>query len=91
MLAYLFIKFIDTPSGRYRFLHHCNQTIGDMYFRTPRNTIKAFLDMLTVIEQDPTISWEKLITSVEVEKEQPADLVLQNKENRDEELADFKL
>ena len=84
-------KYLVPDKSLKSFLHHCNQTIGDMYFRTPRNTIKAFLDMLTVIEQNPDISWEQLITAVEVEKEQSADLVLQNEESRNAELADFRL
>ena len=37
------------------FLHHCNQTIGDAYFRTPRNTIKAFIDMLAVLVHRPRL------------------------------------
>jgi hypothetical protein len=28
------------------FMQHCEKKIGEAYFRTPRNTIKAFLDLL---------------------------------------------
>jgi len=35
------------------FLEHCAKRIGDAYFRTPRNTIKAFLDLLAVLDQSP--------------------------------------
>ena len=34
------------------FLLHCSKKIGEAYFRTPRNTIRAFADMLSVIEQN---------------------------------------
>lgn len=75
------------------FLVHCSQTIGDAYFRTPRNTIKAFLDMLAVIEQNPDISWQQLLDSVEVEEEKDSDIDMEYTENaqEDDELTDFKL
>ena len=33
------------------FMAHCNQRIGEAYFRTPRNTIKAFVQLLSILEQ----------------------------------------
>ncbi|TFH75209.1 ATP-binding protein [Gammaproteobacteria bacterium LSUCC0112] len=72
------------------FLKHCSQTIGDAYFRTPRNTIKAFLDMLAVIDQNPSISWNSLIATVAIEDDKPSDVEM-NIEETDEDLADFKL
>ncbi|TMP55241.1 ATP-binding protein [Pseudoalteromonas sp. S1612] len=72
------------------FLTHCSKTIGDAYFRTPRNTIKAFLDMLAVIDQNPNISWGSLIENVDIAEEKPSDLEL-DIESEDDELADFKL
>ena len=73
------------------FLEHCSKTIGDAYFRTPRNTIKAFLDMLAVIEQNPSIQWNQLIESVSISNEQPSDLELPGDGAEDDELTDFKL
>ncbi|NNE40162.1 MAG: ATP-binding protein, partial [Marinicaulis sp.] len=32
------------------FMAHCNERVGEAYFRTPRNTIKAFVHMLAVLE-----------------------------------------
>ncbi|WP_181316212.1 ATP-binding protein [Photobacterium carnosum] len=72
------------------FLHHCSQTVGDAYFRTPRNTIKAFLDMLAVVDQNPSIVWDSLISSVSIEEEKPSDVELEVEEIEDG-LADFKL
>lgn len=56
------------------FLHHCSNTIGDAYFRTPRNTIKAFADMLSVIEQNRNIEWHDLIDSVEIPEDRVSDM-----------------
>ncbi len=77
------------------FLHHCSQTIGDAYFRTPRNTIKAFLDMLAVLEQNPAVEWSQLIADISIAKDRPSDLELpvtqDDAPEESDELADFKL
>ncbi|MCS0198776.1 ATP-binding protein [Vibrio alginolyticus] len=83
-------KYLIPDESLVAFLKHCSQTIGDAYFQTPRNTIKAFLDMLAVIEQNPTISWNNLISSVGIDEEKPSDVELELDEN-DDGLADFKL
>ena len=56
------------------FLTHCSQKIGDAYFRTPRNTIKAFVDMLSVLEQNKQIAWNDLIESIDIQKEKVSDM-----------------
>ena len=54
------------------FLEHCSKKIGDDYFRTPRNTIRAFLDLLAILDQNPGSGWESHIGAVEVRSERPA-------------------
>ena len=49
------------------FMNHCSQRIGEAYFRTPRNTVKAFVDMLAIIQQNPGTKWQDLIDTVDVE------------------------
>jgi hypothetical protein len=66
-------KYLVPDDALKAFLHHCSQTIGDAYFRTPRNTIKAFLDMLAVLEQNPHIQWSELIREISIEDEKPSD------------------
>ena len=51
------------------FLHHCANKIGESYFRTPRTTIKSFLDLLSVLEQYPTYKWSDIIASVEIQQD----------------------
>ncbi len=51
------------------FLHHCANKIGESYFRTPRTTIKSFLDLLSVLEQYPNYKWNDIIASVEVQQD----------------------
>lgn len=48
------------------FLAHCERRVGDAYFRTPRNTIKAFLDLLAVLDQNPEADWRALLGALDV-------------------------
>ena len=49
------------------FMKHCSEKIGDAYFRTPRNTVTAFVNMLSIIEQNPGTVWQDLIDELSVE------------------------
>ena len=51
------------------FLNHCANKIGESYFRTPRTTIKSFLDLLSILEQYPDYKWNDIIESVEIQKD----------------------
>jgi hypothetical protein len=53
------------------FMGHCNHKIGEAYFRTPRNTIKAFLDLLAILEQNPGEDWRNLIGQTEIAPDAP--------------------
>jgi hypothetical protein len=53
------------------FLEHCSKKIGDAYFRTPRNTIRAFMDMLAVLDQNRGTDWKALLGRVEVAPDVP--------------------
>ncbi|MEL6383641.1 MAG: ATP-binding protein [Cyanobacteria bacterium J06626_18] len=57
------------------FMQHCFQKVGEAYFRTPRNTITAFINLLAVLEQNPGVSVEGLIGKVTIEPEQNPDLI----------------
>jgi len=48
------------------FMEHCHKRIGEAYFRTPRTTIKAFVDLLAVIEQNPGTEWQSLLGQMAV-------------------------
>lgn len=82
-------KYLVPDDSLAAFLIHCNQTIGEAYFKTPRNTIKAFLDMLTVIEQHPEISWQQLLESLKIEEEKNSDMEIEIE--NDDNLTDFRL
>jgi hypothetical protein len=48
------------------FMDHCNKRIGEAYFRTPRTTVKAFVQLLAVLEQNPSAKWQDVLGDVDV-------------------------
>lgn len=81
-------KYLVPDEALHAFLNHCNKTIGDAYFRTPRNTIKEFLNMLAVLEQNPSIEWTALIQEITIAPETTSDLELIEIESDEEEMLD---
>lgn len=68
-------KYILPDEALKAFLEHCSKNIGDAYFRTPRNTIKAFVDLLSIVEQNPDLSWQSLIGNIKIDSETDNSLV----------------
>lgn len=76
------------------FMDHCANTIGDAYFRTPRNTIKAFVDLLAIIEQNPDTQWSDLIEVVDLPEDNQGQSDLDLPEtaiDENDELSSFRL
>lgn len=76
------------------FMDHCAKRIGEAYFRTPRNTIKAFVDLLAIIQQNPGADWRELLGALAVAEDGAAgdeqDLITFD-EDPDDELATIRL
>jgi hypothetical protein len=95
-------RYLIPDEGLQAFMQHCSQKIGDAYFRTPRNTVTAFMNLLAVLEQNPEASWQELLGQVQVvpdtnpdlqpldgeDEELPPD---ENPKAADDDLASFKL
>ena len=94
-------KYLIPDDGLQAFMLHCSQKIGDAYFRTPRNTVTAFVNLLAVLEQNPGVAWHQLVERVQVTIDTNPDLapLEQDDENGEqandssegEDLASFKL
>ncbi|MGE8258374.1 MAG: ATP-binding protein [Stenotrophomonas sp.] len=82
-------KYLLPDEAIHQFMTHCAGRIGDSFFRTPRTTITAFINLLAVLEQNPGVDWQSLIGSVEVAQDHGGDGDLAVQE--DDELASFKL
>jgi hypothetical protein len=55
------------------FMTHCSSRIGEAYFRTPRNTVTAFVNMIAVLQQNPEIEWTDLIERIEIAEDRGED------------------
>lgn len=89
-------KYLIPDEALKSFMHYCNQKIGEAYFRTPRNTIKAFVDLLSILEQNADKNWEDLIGKLEVQPDRGDDegVTLEDDSDSNEdndELKTFKL
>lgn len=51
------------------FMGHCSKRIGSAYFQTPRTSIKAFVDLLSLLEQHPDKHWTDMIDGMEIEED----------------------
>lgn len=71
------------------FMEHCSRRLGDAYFRTPRTTITAFINLLAVLEQNPDADWKDLIGGAEivVDSGRAAEMAPED----DDEFANFQL
>lgn len=83
-------KYLVPDEALEAFLKHCSNAIGSAYFRTPRNTIKAFLNMLSLLEQHPDKKWEDLLGDIVINEDGKDDDLSGDEDNLGE-LADFKL
>lgn len=85
-------KFLVPDEALTTFMEHCNKRIGEAYFRTPRNTIKAFVHLLNVIEQNPGADWRTLLGQVDVTPDEDAALDLQvDEDGGDDDLATLRI
>jgi hypothetical protein len=64
-------KYLVPDEALTAFMDHCNARIGEAYFRTPRTTVKAFVQLLSVLEQNPGTSWEERLGKVQVAADAP--------------------
>jgi hypothetical protein len=53
------------------FVRHSEDRFGEACFRNPRTTVKAFCDLLSILEQYPDASWQEVLDRVEVPEAAP--------------------
>ncbi|MBL7009547.1 MAG: ATP-binding protein [Planctomycetes bacterium] len=66
-------RYLLPDEGLKAFMDHCHQRIGEAYFRTPRNTIKSFVQLLAVLDQNPGTSWQELVGDLRVDDDRNPD------------------
>jgi hypothetical protein len=87
-------RYLMPDDGLEAFMRHCSGRLGNDYFRTPRTTIKAYIQLLAVLEQNTEADWRTLLGQVDVEADRGAEAELVPREGpdeTDEELTSFQL
>lgn len=90
-------KYLLPDEALSAFMEHCLKRIGEAYFRTPRTTVKAFINLLAVLEQNPNVEWKGLLGKIEITKDQETPLINPEEPDKkelhkgDDELTSFKL
>lgn len=72
------------------FMNYCSNRLGNNYFRTPRTTITAFINLLAVLDQNKEAQWQELIGSIEVQQDNGG-IAEKDGVIDDDELAAFRL
>jgi len=86
------------------YLVDCNRRLGAAYFQTPRETLKDFVGLLRILEQNPALDWRGVLSTIkttEVCKEDPNmtapgvddddDVPGSTQPPKDDDLASFRL
>ncbi len=75
------------------FMRHCNDVVGEAYFRTPRSTLVSFVQLLAVLEQNPGVGWRRLVGESSIEREAATSAIGSSESGSadEDEFAIFKL
>jgi len=66
--------YLLPDEGLKAFMEYSFKKVGEIYFRTPRNTIKAFVNLLAVLEQNTDLKWQEILGNVEIDQDASPDL-----------------
>jgi hypothetical protein len=61
-------RYLIPDNGLHAFMEYCSRRVGESYFRTPRTTITAFVNLLSVLEQNPQASWQELLEQIRIDE-----------------------
>jgi len=87
-------KHLIDEKGMQAFMAHCATTLGSDFFFTPRDAVKAFVGLLSVIEQNPGTDWRALLSQTTIDRtsDPETEPVVQDLEvTKDDDLTSFRL
>ena len=73
------------------FLIWCNKSLGAKLFVSPRNIITSFLNLRSVLENDPSANWEELLETKGKIKPDLDENEFSEDDDNDDELKEFTL
>lgn len=54
--------YLLPDEGIAQFMEYCSNTLGAEFYQTPRDAVKKFVGLLSVLEQNPGTQWEVLLS-----------------------------
>jgi hypothetical protein len=61
-------KFVVDDDGIKQFMSHCASTLGAEFYLTPRDAVKGFVQLLSVIEQNPGSTWQSVLNEMRIDR-----------------------
>jgi hypothetical protein len=62
-------KYLIDNEGIKQFMAHCRSTLGANFYLTPRDAVKSFVGLLSVLEQNPGTDWPTLLRTTVIDRE----------------------
>jgi hypothetical protein len=85
-------KYVVPDDAIEAYLRSCQQRMGAAYFQTPRETVKDFIGLLNVVEQNRQVDWRTLIAGIKTVATPPQDPSIdEGRAGKDDDLASFKV
>jgi P-loop Domain of unknown function (DUF2791) len=86
-------KYLIPDEGLSAFIAYSRKTLGDDYFRTPRDTVTRFVGLMNLLEADPTHDWRAALGAADSVAVAPNPSAEANSVPvpEDNDLANFKL
>lgn len=66
-------KYLIPDEGIVAYLKSCNERMGAAYFQTPRDSVKDFVGLLNILDQDKSASWATLVKGLDARKPSSSD------------------
>lgn len=61
-------KYLLNDDGIQAFMRHCSRILGSEFFSTPRDSVKSFVGLLSVLEQNPGTALNDLLDATTFER-----------------------
>ena len=61
-------RFLVDDNGIKQFMSQCASTLGAEFYLTPRDAVKGFVQLLSLIEQNPGSTWQTILTEMGIDR-----------------------
>ena len=86
-------KYLIPDEGLAAYIEYSARTLGDQYFKTPRETVTRFCGLMDVLEADPSRDWKAVLGQADAIKVAPSESAEANPAPppEDDDLENFRL